>query len=216
MKKIILSLVLLLSMTGAQTASAFSFDWGVTAGFNLTKLKLDGPNDKLFSSDNRPGWFIGPKVNVGLIAGFGVDGALLYSQLKYNTMYIDAAQGNLEVSESETVRSFAVPINLKYSIGLGKIANVYIATGPQFDFNIGNKKSEAYIGMFQRENMTTTWNVGVGAKLLGHVDVGVGYNFALSNTAKTIMGQLGNTQIPVGERNDIKANTFKVQLTYYF
>lgn len=212
----ILSLVLLLSIAGAQTANAFSFDWGVTAGFNLTKLKMDGNYDKLFSSDNRPGWFIGPKVNVGLIAGFGVDGALLYSQLKYNTMYVDAAQGNLEVSESETVRSFAVPINLKYSIGLGKIANVYIATGPQFDFNIGNKKSEAYIGMFQRENMTTTWNVGVGAKLLGHVDVGVGYNFALSNTAKTIMGQLGNTQIPVGERNDIKANTFKVQLTYYF
>ena len=35
MKKIILSLVLLVSFVGAQTASAFSFDWGVTGGFNL-------------------------------------------------------------------------------------------------------------------------------------------------------------------------------------
>lgn len=213
----ILSLVLLLSIAGAQTANAFSFDWGVTAGFNLTKLKMDGNYDKLFSSENRPGWFIGPKANIGLIAGFGLDGALLYSQLKYNTIYVDANQANLEVSESETVRSLAIPINLKYSIGLGKIANVYIATGPQFDFNLGNKKSDAYVGTFKRENMTTTWNVGVGTKLLGHLDVGVGYNFALGNTAKQIMELgIGGTQIPVGERNDIKANTFKVQATYYF
>ncbi|MGN1260952.1 MAG: outer membrane beta-barrel protein, partial [Alloprevotella sp.] len=133
MKRIIFSIAMLLSVLGTQTASAFSFDWGVTGGLNLTKLKIDGSHSRLLDSENRAGWFIGPKVNVGLIAGFGLDGALLYSQVKYNMTYTDEGMANFEVSESETMRSIAIPINLKYSIGLGKIANVYVATGPQFD-----------------------------------------------------------------------------------
>ena len=40
MKKIMMTLALLLSMAWATPASAFGFDWGVTGGLNLTKLKL--------------------------------------------------------------------------------------------------------------------------------------------------------------------------------
>ena len=215
MKRIIFSVVMLLSVLGTQTASAFSFDWGVTGGLNLTKLKIDGSHSRLLDSENRAGWFIGPKVNVGLIAGFGLDGALLYSQVKYNMTYTDEGLANFEVSESETMRSIAIPINLKYSIGLGKVANVYVATGPQFDFNVGSKTSETYAGTFKRDNMTTTWNVGAGVKLLGHLDVGLGYNIALNHSAERLIGTtVGDTFI--GKRNDCKANTFKVQLTYYF
>ena len=75
MKKIILSLVLLVSIVGAQTASAFSFDWGVTGGYNLTKLKID-KQSKFFDTNGNSGWFLGVKANVGLIGGFGLDGAL--------------------------------------------------------------------------------------------------------------------------------------------
>ena len=215
MKRIIFSIVMLLSVLGRQTASAFSFDWGVTGGLNLTKLKIDGSHSRLLDSENRAGWFIGPKVNVGLIAGFGLDGALLYSQVEYNMTYTDEGTANFEVSESETVRSIAIPINLKYSIGLGKVANVYVATGPQFDFNVGSKTSETYAGTFKCDNMTTTWNVGAGVKLLGHLDVGLGYNIALNHSAERLIGTtVGDTFI--SKRNDCKANTFKVQLTYYF
>ena len=37
------------------------------------------------------------------------------------------------------LKTFAVPVNLKWSFGLGSMLGAYIAAGPQFDFNIGNK-----------------------------------------------------------------------------
>ena len=59
MKKIMMTLALLLSMAWATPVSAFGFDWGVTGGLNLTKLKVKGEKKNIFSSDNQAGWFIG-------------------------------------------------------------------------------------------------------------------------------------------------------------
>ena len=220
MKKIILSLVLLVSFVGAQTASAFSFDWGVTGGFNLTKLKID-KESKSFDTNGQAGWFVGLKANVSLIAGFGLDGALLYNQMKYTNT---ATFNNASVSVNETSRSFAIPINLKYSIGLGKLANVYVTTGPQFDFALGNKKNDdnatLIVSTFEQENMTTSWNVGAGVKLFKHLDLGLSYNFGLSETAKQTINIVGGTTIgstlPANFNTKVKANTFKIQATYYF
>lgn len=216
MKKIIFSLVLLVSIVGAQTASAFSFDWGVTGGFNLTKLKVD-KQSKLFDNNNKAGWFVGVKANMGLVAGLGLDGALLYNQMKYTTT---AQYNNSGVSINETARSFAIPINLKYSIGLGKLANVYITTGPQFDFAIGNKKDKddtpLIVSTFERENMTTSWNVGAGVKLFKHLDLGLSYNFGLSETAKQTINNVGGVTSGSPLNTNVKANTFKIQATYYF
>lgn len=219
MKKIILSLVLLVSFVGAQTASAFSFDWGVTGGYNLTKLKIDNQS-KFFDTNGNSGWFLGVKGNVGLIAGFGLDGALLYNQMKYATT---ADFGLDAVTISETSRSFAIPINLKYSIGLGKLANVYVTTGPQFDFALGDKNDKdnatLIVSTFEQENMTTSWNVGAGVKLFKHLDLGLSYNFGLSKAAKQTLDVVGGTTVGVTlpyEFNSVKANTFKIQATYYF
>lgn len=207
MKKIIFTLALLLSLAWATPASAFGFDWGVTGGLNLTKLKLKGDAKQMFSSDNRAGWFVGPKAHMSLAMGFGLDGALLYSQQKYNL----TERGDDGISESKTSRSIAIPINLRYSIGLGSVASVFITTGPQFDFNIGNK--DWYDNTFERENMTTTWNVGAGVKVLGHVELGVGYNFALGKVGESLVS---NTGISVGENSDFRSNTFTAQATIYF
>ena len=35
--------------------------------------------------------------------------------------------------------------------------------------------------VFKKENMVTTWNIGAGIKVLGHVEVGVGFNFAFKS-----------------------------------
>lgn len=219
MKKIIFSLVLLVSIVGAQTASAFSFDWGVTGGFNLTKLKID-KQSKFFDTNGNSGWFLGVKANVGLIGGFGLDGALLYNQMKYSTT---ADFGLDAVTISETSRSFAIPINLKYSIGLGKMANVYVTTGPQFDFALGDKNDKdnatLIVSTFEQENLTTSWNVGAGVKLFKHLDLGLSYNFGLSKAAKQTLDLVGGTTVGVTlpyEFNSVKANTFKIQATYYF
>lgn len=215
MKRIIMALALLVSLTWATPAQAFGFDWGVTGGLNYTKLNFKGDLKHSLKSENRAGWFIGPKVNLGLIAGFGADASILYSQRRFNIIDKEDATE----SDSRTQRSIEIPINLKYSIGLGSIAAVYIATGPQFGFNVGNHKwrytGDPDDGIFKTENMTTTWNIGAGVKVLGHLDVGIGYNFALGDMGKTILANTAGSQY-VGRSSDYKANTFQVQATYYF
>ncbi len=207
MKKIILAFALLISMAWAAPASALGFDWGITGGLNLTQLKLKGETKQNFKSDNRAGWYFGAKANVSLLLGFGLDGSIVYSQQKYNLN-----QGN-HGSSSETSRSIAVPLNVRYNIGIGSIASAFVATGPQFDFNIGNK--DWYnAGTFARENMTTSWNIGAGVKLLGHLEVGVGYNFALGKVGEALLNQAQPGII--GHADDVKSNTFKVSAAIYF
>ncbi len=210
MRKLILSLALAAFALLPQTASAFSFDWGVTAGYNLSKVKFKGNTySETFSSGNRSGWFIGPKVHFGLIAGLGIDAAATYSQR------------NLEIEgKSDMLHSIEIPINLKYTIGLSKVAGVYLATGPQFGFNVGDtdwtfaKAGSMAEATFKRENLQTTWNIGAGVRLFSHLDLGIGYNFALSKAGKTIVEAAG-TGIELGDV-DCRTNTFQIQATYYF
>ena len=74
MKKITtLCLVLVLTIVGAMQAQAQSCSYGITAGYNLTKMKFSGNWKESFSSDNKPGWFIGPKVAFNTPLGIGID-----------------------------------------------------------------------------------------------------------------------------------------------
>lgn len=200
MKKIILSLVALLCL--AAPAQAIDIDWGLSAGLNLTKMKFTGTDVLGDNLKNKAGFFIGPKVNVGLAMGFGLDGALLYNQ---RTLGIG--------DETSTAHSLEIPINVKYTIGLGG-TGVYLATGPQFGFNIGDKK--IFDGALQQSNMVTTWNVGAGVKLFDHLDLGLGYNFGLGKLGESIVSTISPIAIPIGTADDYKANTFTVQVTYYF
>ena len=213
MKKILLTLSLLVSMGFATTARAFSFDWGITGGYNLTQLKLKGDMKHNFNSDNRNGWFVGAKANLGLAFGFGLDGALLYSQQKMNVSDDDF------YSKSETQRTIAIPLNLKYSIGLGKYLNIYAATGPQFDFCLNNNSwditSPDYTGTFDREKVTTSWNIGAGTRIMKHLDLGIVYNMGISKVGKTVLKNLTGDNV-WGESDDARVNTFKVQATIYF
>lgn len=207
MKKILLTLALLLTMGFYTTAQAFSFDWGITGGYSLTKMKLDGDIKHHMNSDNRSGWFIGAKANVGLFMGFGLDGALIFEQDKMNMNN----KGDNFYSESETQRTLSIPLNLKYSFGLGSAANIYATTGPQFDVNLG--ADHWYDNSFRREDFTASWNIGAGVKVLSHLDLGIVYNFGISKFGESLLEVGTNKDWKVGEA---KSNSFKVQLTYYF
>lgn len=220
MKKILLTLALLLGIGATQSAQAIGFDWGITGGLNMTKLKLSDEYKGILDGKNQAGWFAGLKANVGLIAGFGLDGAVVYNQRKF---YLEGAEiGNYNlVSSYKTYRTIEIPINLKYSIGLGSMAAVYVSTGPQFGFNVGSRNwnifSENYTGgdgLFRTSNMSTTWNVGAGVKVLSHLDVGVSYNMGLGKVGETALSNITGEQIET--KDDYKANTFQVQMTYYF
>lgn len=149
----------------AMPAQAQLLKFGVKGGLNLTKLKLEG------MKDNSTGFFIGPMAEVTIpIIGLGVDGALLYSQKGDKVDGIDTKQAGVDI-----------PINLKYSIGLGSMLGVYIAAGPDFYFNFKGdeivdeetlEKKKAQVGI----------NVGAGLKLLRHLQVGFNYNIPFGDS----------------------------------
>ena len=210
MKKILLTLVAALVVT---SASAFSFNWGITGGLNYTKVKVSSKTSafsQLKSGDSQAGWNVGVRANVGLIAGFSVNGALLYNQ---NKLVLEKDM----VKEYETERSFSIPLNLRYNFGIGQ-TGVFIGTGPQFDFALGsNKWSDALMNgasTFDNKNMSTSWNISAGAKVLGKLELTAGYTFALGAIGKAIVKQTAGASAVGGA--DIKRNMFQINATYYF
>ena len=170
----------MLTLGIAQPAKA-GIEFGLEAGMNLSKLSVSKNLKQFTDPQNRYGFYVGPKMNFNFL-GFGGDVALLYNQRRY-------------------------------TLGLSSIAAVYASTGPQFGFNIGNHKwditdiTEGRIAdAFKRENMNVSWNIGAGVKLLGHVELGIGYNIMLSKYAKTYGAGTYS----------FRANTFQVQAAYLF
>lgn len=206
-------LAVLLSMTLTLPAAAISFDWGFVAGMNLSKMKFKGDQKANFGTDNRAGWYIGPKVGFATAIGIGLDASAQYSLRKLNIE-----------GETENFHSIEIPVNLRYNIGLGKKAGVYVATGPQFGFGLGNLKWDNIFtsenneepAVFSKQNMNLTWNIGAGLRLLNHLEIGIGYNFALGKVGEAVWTEIG----PNGESQDYRlkyrTNTFQVQLAYIF
>ena len=178
---------------------------GVKGGLNLSDISLSGSLFDNFRSGNHSGFFIGPMLDVNVpIIGIGVDAALLYNQLGVNL------KGD---NQSNTIKekTLQVPINLKYTIGLGRLAGFYLAVGPQWGFNIDNEKAkdvlnETIDGDFFKKS-TISGNIGTGLKFINHLQVGLNYNFPISK----------NGEVSDGTKSaSVKARTWQFSLAYIF
>ena len=129
MKKFLTTMVAVAALFVAAPAQAQT-SFGLKAGLNVTNMTLS--SEELLSASNRAGFFVGPTVKFTLpIVGLGVDAAVLYDQ----------REANLKGNTGETTitqRSINILINARYTIGLGDMAGVYLAAGPQFGFNVGD------------------------------------------------------------------------------
>ena len=88
----------------------------------------------------------------------------------------------------------------------------YIAAGPQFDFNIGNKTWTRELSL---KKSTTSFNVGAGLKLIRHLQLGVNYNLLWARLPLYV----NLIQILDGDGHhsvNIKNNTWQVSLAYLF
>ncbi len=196
MKKIISVLMVAVALMVAAPAHAQILKFGVKGGLNLSKVSFSKSD---LEGDNQTGWFIGPMAEFTLpIVGLGVDAAALYTQSKIEDT----------LGESATLKTIEVPVNLKWSFGLGSTLGVYLAAGPQFGFNIGKKSFMNY----DLTKSNTSFNVGAGLKLIKHLQLGVNYNFALS---KNGVYEPRTTGGPAPEYN-IKNNSWQVSLAYIF
>lgn len=213
MKKIFAALMLIAAFAVSVPAAA-QLKFGIVGGLNLTKLSTSGNN---FSSDNRAGWYIGPKIEFTVpIVNLSIDGAVEYSQRQMNIGYDESG-----LAKNEQYKSIEIPINVRYTLGLGQMLGVYVATGPQFGFNVGNKN---FVGMLtgtdsnsesiRMKDAAVSWNVGVGVTVLSHLQVGVGYNFMLNKTGERIITNLTGAEIQ-GTRA-LRTNSWQVQAAYLF
>lgn len=179
--------IALLATVPAQAQFAFGIKGGVNMVNNdLTAMKGMTGKD-VANLDNYTGFFIGPKMEVRIpIIGLGVEAAALYSQK------------GMTIGDGETFKqnSFQLPLSLKYGIGLGNFANVFIAAGPEFGFNMGETSmvvnnivtntdgtTSGDIKAYVLDKSTLSINVGIGATVLNHLQVAVNYNIPWGRTA---------------------------------
>ena len=94
----------------------------------------------------------------------GVDGALLYSQKGDKMEGLDMKQSGLDI-----------PVNLKYSIGLGSMLGIYVAAGPDFFFNFKGDKNFEDGRKLESKKAQVGINVGAGVKLVRHLQIGFNY-----------------------------------------
>lgn len=175
--------------------------FGVKGGLNLSKASLsDVPAN--FKKDNFTGFFIGPMVEFTLpVVGLGVDGALLFSQKGVDV-------GNEKIKQN----GLDILVNLRYTFGVGQLAAIYLAAGPDFYFDFeknkdvwdaDNKKLRT-----DKKKAEVGFNLGGGVKLLNHLQVGVNYNMPFSDTAKFFRGE--------EESGSYKTKTWQISVAYMF
>ena len=122
-------------------------------------------------------------------------------------------------TESSTVseKSINIPINLRYSIGLGSLASIYLAAGPQFGFNIGGKNynwDDETNYELKKSNISI--NVGAGVTLANHLEIGCTYNIACGKTGEftyTTAVEAASKEI-VSKAN--RTNAWQIYAAYYF
>ena len=207
MKKLFTLIVLVAATYFAVPANA-QLKFGIKGGLNITDMSLS--ND-VFETSNRTGFFIGPTIKFTLpIVGLGIDASALYDQ-REGEVNVEADDNTL-VSTRLKQKSINIPINLRYDIGLGSLAAVYLAAGPQFGINVGDKNQSLYKDVAEWRLNTSNFsvNVGAGVMLLGHLQVGANYNI--------VCGKTGEITVLDGAESVLRgrSNTWQISAAYYF
>lgn len=172
----------------------------------------------VLDASNRTGFFIGPSVKFTLpIVGLGLDASVLYDQreAKLKLSAEDEYVGTDYTSNKVKQQSINIPINLRYSVGLGSVAAVYLAAGPQFGLNVGDKNFDWTKGSSYRLKSTNfSVNVGLGVTLLKHLEVGATYNIACGKTGEaSVKNVMTNTWEQVSRG---RSNAWQISAAYYF
>lgn len=208
MKKILTLALLAIGLLVEAPADA-QVKFGVKGGLNVTDMHL---SSEVFDKSNQAGWYIGPTVKVSLpVTGLGVDIAALYD---YRSAKVtDPSNEDIKIKQ----QSINVPVNLRYGIGLGSLANIIFHAGPQIGFNVGDKNfkwTDTSNYALKKSNFSV--NVGLGVSVAKHFEITGNYNIACGKTAdatvlKTVQDVAG-TSVKSKSRN----SSWQVGLAYYF
>lgn len=211
MKKII-AIAAMLLMTATAMNAQISF--GLKGGLNVTSVDFSNLQNNIDPA-NQCGFYVGPTVKFSLpVVGLGVDGSVFYNQ-RVSKLSSDNA-----TVESETIKhqTLSIPLNLRYQIvGIGDTGGLFLFTGPQFDFNIGDKNPIKEAKEWKFKDSDFSWNVGLGVMVLNHLQVNANYNIGLSKTSDIKAGTVTNALLDLaGIKSGAKENTWQIGLAYWF
>lgn len=212
MRKIFTFMAVAVTLIASVPAQA-QLKFGLKGGLNVTNMSF---SSDVVSKDNQTGFFVGPTIKFSIpIAGLGIDAAAVYDQR-------DAKIGSDNNEKTTTSqRSINVPINLRYNIGLGSMAGVYLAAGPQFGFNVGKKnydyESGNVNGSYKLKDSNFSINVGAGIMLVSHLEIGFTYNIACGKTGEMTWSKaIGSAKDQVIDGDDTRTNAWQISAAYYF
>ena len=212
MKKWITLFTVTVCLAMAMPAKA-QIKFGVKGGLNLASASLSDAWDAKGNADNYTGFFIGPMVDITIpIIGLGVDGALMYSQKGAKISFDDLGSTTFKQQGIE------IPVNLKYSIGLGSSASIYFAAGPSFFFNMNSDDDltfDSVKGSLDYDKSEVSLNLGVGVKLLKHLQLGVNYNMGLTDSAKAKIDSPSSAWDAINGES-YKSKMWQVSVAYLF
>jgi len=170
--------------------------FGLKGGLNLSQISIEDYESNL---SNRTGFFVGPTVKFTLpIVGLGMEAAALYDQREGKIKDTDITL------KQQTIQ---IPIHVRWGVGLGSLASVYIFAGPQFGFNVGGSDKKYNITEWSVKTAHISANAGLGISLMQHLQLSANYNFALSKSAEVTES---------GVTGKVKNNAWQIALAYYF
>ncbi len=207
-------LTLLLVAIATTTATA-QFNFGIKAGVNLAERPTLNVEDFKSSLKGNAGWFVGPTAKFVIpVIGLGLEANALYSQ------------ANVDIDgQNILTQSIEVPVYLRYEITLpavNQFIEPFIAVGPQFGWNIGNKTitldniedvaGELVKREYRMKDSNISLNLGLGLILFDHLQIHGNYNLALKNTAdiKSIRNLAEELT------SEVKTNVWQISLAYIF
>ena len=212
MRKTIAAALAAIAMTLGATDAQAKIKFGMKGGLNVTSMSL---NREVFDADNQVGFFIGPTVKFSLpLTGLGIDASALYDQREAKVTG-DVGYEQIVVTERSMKSKYInIPINLRYGVGLGSLASVYVFGGPQFGFNVGDKSQELVDDATWRlKSSAFSVNLGAGITLASHLQLSANYNIACGRTGDVTFGTAASNIF--GSKKG-RANAWQIGMAYYF
>ena len=201
------SAVIVMAFMVAIPASAQGVQFGVKGGVNFTKMSLD--NDAV-DTKSGVGFYAGPTLKIDFLPFLGIQGALMYEQTNSKVT-------NSGVEETIKRQAIVLPIDLRVNLKLNEASGLYVATGPQFDFNIGSDFEFNHKNLKETFDFNTAmlgWNIGVGVMLSKKFEIGAVYNIGISKTGE-IESEYDKAKAS-GTDMKPKSKSLKVGITLFF
>ena len=201
------SAVIVMAFMVAIPASAQGVQFGVKGGVNFTKLSLD--NDAV-DIKSGIGFYAGPTLKIDFLPFLGIQGALMYE-------LTNSKVTNSGVEETIKRQAIVLPIDLRVNLKLNEASGLYVATGPQFDFNIGSDFEFNHKNLKETFDFNTAmlgWNIGVGVMLSKKFEIGAVYNIGISKTGE-IESEYDKAKAS-GTDMKPKSKSLKVGITLFF